>query len=172
MTVGGTGSSLDQTTGEAAVLREAVNKSATRPVEGPGTDGKQQHATQPVEASGAGTATQAVEVPGASPEALLSGAGETAMQSDSDYDLQSEPSSPVGLNDQSGSTGRNLNKEDPGDLDLSEDATYRETISGVRSFMGWHDIPEFDRVSSSNNNPFASFRVQPTRKVYVKSAGG
>ena len=37
VTVGGTGSSLGQTTGEAAVMREAVNKSATRPVEGPGT---------------------------------------------------------------------------------------------------------------------------------------
>ena len=56
VTVGGTGSSLDQTTGEAAVMREAVNKSATRPVEDPGTDGKQQNATQPVEAPGAGTA--------------------------------------------------------------------------------------------------------------------
>ena len=31
-------------------MREAVNKSATRPVEGPGTDVKQQNATQPVEA--------------------------------------------------------------------------------------------------------------------------
>ena len=65
MTVGGTGSRLDQTTGEAAVMREAVNKSATRPVEGPGTDVKQQNATQPVEAPGAGTATQPVEAPGA-----------------------------------------------------------------------------------------------------------
>ena len=45
--VGGTGSSLVQTTGEAAVMREAGNKSATHPVEGPGTDVKQQNATQP-----------------------------------------------------------------------------------------------------------------------------
>ena len=53
VTVGGAGSSLVQTTGEAAVMREAVNKSATYPGEGPGTDVKQQNATQPVEAPGA-----------------------------------------------------------------------------------------------------------------------
>ena len=159
VTVGGTGTSLDQTTGEAAVMREAVNKSATRPVEGPGTDVKQQNATQPFEAPGARTATQPVEAPGA---------GETALQSDSDYNLQSEPGSPVDVKDRSGSPDRVFNREDTGDQDLSEDASYRETIRGVRSFMGWHDIPEFDRVSSSDDNPFSSSRVQPTGKVSVK----
>ena len=34
--------------------------------------------------------------------------------------------------------------------------------------MGWHQIPEFDRVSSADDNPFAGSRVQPTRKVSVK----
>ena len=63
LTVGGTGSSLVQTTGEAAMMREAGNKSATHPVEGPSTDVKQQNATQPVEDPGAGTATQPVEAP-------------------------------------------------------------------------------------------------------------
>ena len=163
VTVGGTSSSLVQTTGEAAVMREAVKKSATHPVEGPGTDMKQQNATQPVEAPGAGTAAQPVEAPGAGPEVLLSGVGETVLQSDSDYDLQSEPGSLVHANDQSGSPDRDFNREDTGDLDLSEDATYRETIRGVRSFMGWHD-----RVSSSDDNPFAGFQVQPTGKVSVK----
>ena len=106
VTLVGTGSSLDQTTGEAAVMREAVNKSATHPVEGPGTDMKQQNATQPVDAPGAGTATQPVETPGAGPEVLLSGAGETVLQSGSDYDLQSEPGSLVDAIDRSGSPDR------------------------------------------------------------------
>ena len=44
-------------------MREDVNKSATRPVEGPGTDVKQQNATQPFEAPSAGMATQPVEAP-------------------------------------------------------------------------------------------------------------
>ena len=34
--------------------------------------------------------------------------------------------------------------------------------------MGWHQIPEFDSVSSSVDNPFAGSRVQPTGKVSVK----
>ena len=107
MNVGGTSPSLGQTTGDAAVMREAVNKSATLPVEVLGTDVKQQNATQPVEAPGAGTATQPVEA-------------------------------------------------------------IRETIRGMRSFMGWHQIPEFDVVSSTDNNPFAGSRVKPTGKVSVK----
>ena len=45
--------------------------------------------------------------------------------------------------------------EDSPDQDLSEEANYRETIGGVRSFMGWHQIPDFDCASSSlDDNPF------------------
>ena len=79
VTVGDPGSSLVQTTGEAAVIREAVNKSATHPVDSPCTDVKQQNATQPVEAPGAGTATQPVEAPGAGPDVLPSGTGSAAF---------------------------------------------------------------------------------------------
>ena len=59
--------------------------------------------------------------------------------------------------------------EDAADQDLSEEANYRETIRGVRSFMGWHQIPAFDSASSSlDDNPFAGSRVKPTGKVSVK----
>ena len=34
--------------------------------------------------------------------------------------------------------------------------------------MGWHNIPEFETVSSSDDNPFAGARVQPTGKVSVQ----
>ena len=34
--------------------------------------------------------------------------------------------------------------------------------------MGWHQIPEFDSVSSADNNPFAGSRAPPTGKVSVK----
>ena len=50
----------------------------------------------------------------------------------------------------------------------SEEASYRETIRGVRSFMGWHKVPEFESVSSSEDNPFAGSHVQSTGKVSVK----
>ena len=55
----------------------------------------QQNATQPVEAPSARTATQPVEAPGVDPEILLSGT-DSAVHSDSDEDLQSEPGSPAG----------------------------------------------------------------------------
>ena len=34
--------------------------------------------------------------------------------------------------------------------------------------MGWHKIPEFDSVSSSDDNSFVGSRVQPTGKISVK----
>ena len=145
VTVGGTGSSLVQTTGEAAVMREAVNKSATHPVEGPGTDVKQQNATQPVEAPGAGTATQPVEAPGAGPDVLPTGTGSAALHaeftgSDSEEELQSEPGSPIDGNVRDGSP--DLTRNGSADQELSKESTYRETIRGVRSFMGWHQFPD------------------------------
>ena len=171
VTVGGTGSSFVQTTGEAAVMKEAVNKSATRPVEGPGTDVIQQNATRPVEAPGAGTATQPVEAPGAGPEVLPTGTSSAALHaeltgSDSEEEFQSEPGSPVDGNVQDGSP--DLTRDESADQELSEESTYRETIRGVRSFMGWHQIPEFDIVSYTDDNPFAGSRVKPTGKVSVK----
>ena len=63
VTVGGTGSSVDQTTAKAVMMREAVNKSATCPVEGPGTDVRQQNATQPVEAPSAGRPPSLLRLP-------------------------------------------------------------------------------------------------------------
>ena len=169
VTIGGASPSLAQNTGEAAFVSEAGSKSATHPVGGPSTqvvrrgDEIQQNPTQLVEAPGAGMTTQPFEAPGAGPEVLLSGTG-SAVQSDSEEDLQSEPGSPAGDNFRYGSP----DKEDLGDQELSEEASYRETIRGVRSFMGWHKIPEFDNVSSSEDNPFAGSRVQPTGKVSVK----
>ena len=144
VTVGGAGPGLAQTTGKAVFVSEAASKSATRPVEGPGTevarrgDEIQQNATQPVEA------------PGAGPEVLLSGTG-SAVQSDSEEDLQSEPGSSAGDNFRYGYPDKDIS----GDQELSQETSCRDTIRGVRSFMGWHKIPEFDSVLSSDDNPFA-----------------
>ena len=170
VTVGGASSSLVQTTGEVAVMREAGNKSATHPVEGPGTDVKQQNATQPVEAPGARTATQPAEASGAGPDVLPTGTGSAALHaefsgSDSEEELQSDPGLPVDGNVRESSP--DLSKNAAADQELSEESTYRETIRGVRSFMGWHQIPEFDSVSSADN-PFAGSRAPPTGKVSVK----
>ena len=119
VTVEGTGSSLVQTTGEAAVVREVSNKSATRPVEGPGTGIViQENATQLVQAPGAGTATQPVEAPGAGPDVLLTGTGDSALQSNSDGDLHSEPGSPVDDNFRYGSPDKDLTRDEVADQEL------------------------------------------------------
>ena len=65
-------------------------------------------------------------------------------------------------------TGPQTETSEAADQDLSEEANYRETMRGIRSFMGWHKIPEFETVSSSDDDPFAGARVQPTGKVSVK----
>ena len=196
----GTGPSLIQTTGIAFQLSatqpplelpgtkavQDVSKSATCPVQGPGTsDVATQHlqapgaetATQPLQASGAGTATQPLQAPGAGPEVLptsndpvqvdqsLSGGRtvEIAGESESEPELDREAASPASANPQGELP------EDSTDQNLSEEANYRETIRGVRSFMGWHQIPDFDSASSSlDDNPFAGSRVKPTGKVSVK----
>ena len=196
----GTGPSLVQTTGIAVQLSatqpplgfpgmnavQDVSKSATRPVQGPGTSNVAtqplqapgaETATQPLHAPGAGTATQPLQAPGAGLEVLptsndpaqldqsLSGGrtAEISGESESEPELHRELASPASANAQGELP------EDSTDQDLSEDANYRETIRGVRSFMGWHQIPDFDSASSSlDDNPFAGSRVKPTGKVSVK----
>ena len=55
------------------------------------------------------------------------------------------------------------------DQELSAEQSYRETLSGMRSFMAWNEIPEFDSASSSqDDNPFAGPRASQTVKVSVK----
>ena len=111
------------------------------PVEDPGTDVIQQHATQPVEAPGAGAATQPVEAPGAGPEVLPTGTGSAALHaeltgSDSEEEFRSEPGSAIDGNIRDGFP--DLTRDESADQELSEECTYIETIRGVRSFMGWH----------------------------------
>ena len=51
---------------------------------------------------------------------------------------------------------------------LLEEQNYRETMSGVRSFMGWTHIPEVDSaLLSSEDNPFAAPKQQPAGKTSV-----
>ena len=157
---------------------------ATGIVVPPRGDETQQNATQPVEAPGAGTATQPVQAPGAGPDVLPSGTGVAAFNvdqtltggrvvhstsgSESEDDQHSEAGSLLEGSLRDGSPDRELTRDESADQELSEEASYKETIRGVRSFMDWHKVPQFESVSSSDDNPFASSRVQPTGKVSVK----
>ena len=170
--------------GTSAVRDE--NEHATRPVQGPGTSvvatqplqaPGAELATQPLQAPGAGTATQPSQAPGAGPEVLPTGIESTQLnkplpgvrpdefagESDSEAEVDGEPALPASVHVQGDVP------EDATDQDLSEDANYRETIRGVRSFMGWHQIPDYDHSSSSlDDNPFAGSRTKPAGKVSVR----
>ena len=162
--------SLVQATGDAVVP--------------PRGDEIQQTATQPVETAGAETATQPVQAPGAGPNVLPSSTGDAALSidqtltggtvvqstsgSESEDDQHSEAGFLLEGNFRDGSPDRELIRDVSADQKLSEEASYRETIRGVRSFMGWHKVPEFESVSSCDDNPFAGSCIQPTGKVSVK----
>ena len=86
-----------------------------------------------------------------------------ASESDSEAEVDGESTSPASVHVQGDLP------EDLTDQDLSEDANYRETIRGARSFMGWHQIPDYDNTAFSlDDNPFAGSRAKPTGKVSVK----
>ena len=45
------------------------------------------------------------------------------------------------------------------DQQISEEQSYRETVRGIRSFMGCNQVPEFESFASSqDDNPFADSR--------------
>ena len=54
------------------------------------------------------------------------------------------------------------------DQSLSEEQSYRETMRGIRSYMGWTHIPDMDSgTKSSDDNPFAGPKLQTPGKVSV-----
>ena len=92
-----------------------------------------------------------------------------AMDTDCDSDFSDQP--PVDLFVEEGE----LSDQDPDavsadpDQTLSEDQNYRETMRGIRSYMGWSHIPDMDiTAATSDDNPFAGPQSQPTGKVSVK----
>ena len=60
---------------------------------------------------------------------------------------------------------------DTGDSDkmISEEQNYRETVSGVRAFMGWTHIPNLEySPASRTDNPWVGHHAQPVCKVSVE----
>ena len=55
------------------------------------------------------------------------------------------------------------------DQPVSEEQKYRETMQGIRSYIGWSHIPEVDSAATtSEDNPFAGPKTVTTGKVSVK----
>ena len=55
------------------------------------------------------------------------------------------------------------------DQPIFEEQTYRDTMQGIRSYMGWTHIPEVDNTTAtSDNNPFAGPKTVTPGKVSVR----
>ena len=51
----------------------------------------------------------------------------------------------------------------------TEEQTYRETMRGIRSYMGWSDIPDIDsNNTASDDNPFSGPKTATPGKVSVQ----
>ena len=63
---------------------------------------------------------------------------------------------------------RDVTVTDP-DQSLSEEQTYRETMRGIRSYMGWSHIPDTGTsAATSDDNPVAGPKIQGPGKVSVQ----
>ena len=122
-----------------------------------------QTATQPLGAPDAGIATQPVQAPGSFPEVQPTGNVDLNAASDSEDEQFSETGSLDGDIHRDRSADKEPSRNDP-ETEPTEEANYRETMRGVRSFMNWHRVPEFETVSSTaDDNPFAIKEGYPTR---------
>ena len=90
------------------------------------------------------------------------------MDTDSDTNFSDRP--PVNIFKEDGELSDrdpDVTAADP-DQTLSEEQNYRETMRGIRSFMGWTHKPDMDTAAStSDDNPFAGPKAQPAGKVSV-----
>ena len=89
--------------------------------------------------------------------------------SDSDYESFSSDRPPVDLYPEEGelSDDHEVSFTDP-DQSLSEEQSYRETMRGIRSYMGWTHVLDIDSgTKTSDDNPFAGPKLQTPGKVSV-----
>ena len=89
--------------------------------------------------------------------------------SESDSDSTSSDRPPIDLYPEEGelSDDPEVSLTDP-DQSLTEEQSYRETMRGIRSYMGWTHVPDMDSgTKTSDDNPFAGPKLQTPGKVSV-----
>ena len=89
----------------------------------------------------------------------------SSSESDSDSVVSDRP--PVDIFVEEGELSDELDATvtDP-DHSPSEEQSYRETMRGIRSFMGWTHIPDMDTTTgSAEDNPFAGPKLQTPGKI-------
>ena len=85
---------------------------------------------------------------------------------DSDTQSQLSDTPPVELFVEEGDLSDDQEFEQ--ELPTSEEQTYRETMRGIRSFMGWSHIPDMDSSNPSDDNPFAGPKAPAPSKISVQ----
>ena len=92
-----------------------------------------------------------------------------SSSSDSDSESVTSDRPPVDLYPEEGelSDDHEVSLTDP-DQSLSEEQSYRETMRGIRSYMGWTHVPDLDSgTKMSDDNPFAGPKLQNPGKISV-----
>ena len=92
---------------------------------------------------------------------------ESLSSSDSDSDSLSSVRPPLDILPEEGelSEDQEANQSDH-EQSLSEEQSYRETMRGIRSYMGWSHIPNIDSgATTSEDNPFAGPKLHTLGKV-------
>ena len=145
--------------------------SATQPVEAPGTDTETLPADQePVFSPTTRENPQLLPpvlpvTPGAIPTGPTVSVEEPEQEVDSDRSSHSPDEGEL-------SDLKSIHEQEEimeGDQELSAEQSYWETLRGIRSFMAWNDVPEFDSASSSqDDNPFTGNRGSQTGKTSIK----
>ena len=92
-----------------------------------------------------------------------------SSSSDSNSESVTSDRPPVDLYPEEGelSDDHEVSLTDP-DQSLSEEQSYRETMRGIQSYMGWTHVPDLDSgTKTSDDNPFAGPKLQNPGKVFV-----
>ena len=82
--------------------------------------------------------------------------------SDSEADQCSETGSLDGDIHRDRSADKDASRDDP-ETEPTEEANYRETMRGVRSFMNWHRVPEFETVLYCRWQPLCRYPCPANR---------
>ena len=131
----------------------------------PSTD-SHRPSTLPAEASDHPTSDRPYSSTGSLSPTPLKGRKDSISSVDSDSQSQFSDTPPVELFVEEGDLSDD--QEFDQELPTSEEQTYRETMRGIRSFMGWSHVPDMDSSSPSDDNPFAGPKTPAPCKISVQ----
>ena len=89
-------------------------------------------------------------------------------ESESDSEQSDRPPLDIFVEEGELSDDLDATTNDP-EQSLLEEQSYRETMRGIRSYMGWTHIPDIESAAgSSDDNPFGGPKMQTQGKVSVQ----